>query len=185
MITAIRNAIERRRIRRDARKRYFELSDIASSLLWDEDYSDRKHRIDNLGLLAYVTGAMSREIEVWDDEVVDGRTHAQWHEIEAALYLLVLAAEQENYTEPELDRTAVWLLSIPEIEAALGLLSGRQGVRDLGYNLLDLADAALEALGPNAAEAIAVLAHAYLVSAGLTVNEAHQAVWGINVKGAA
>lgn len=181
MIATICKRFQRRTERRAARDRYFSLDEVTGSLLWDEDYNDKQRRISNLGLLAYTAGEMARECTVFDNNRTDsdGYTPAQWHEHEASLYLLVEAAEKNDYSAVGLDPTALSLWLDPRIDELLHQIAEATEMVAKGKLLLRLRDEVRFYIGRQASEALAALAHTYLISSGMTAREAHRLVWKV------
>lgn len=181
-MTSIRAYLRNRRERHAARDRYFKYAREVGQFLWDLDYSNRTERIRNLSALVFSTGAMARESRIFDNDRTDdmGFTPEQWHQNEASLFLLVLAAEEHDFSEIDGDPVAHSLWLDPRISDLLDDLSVLDD-RDMEAKariLLRLCDETAQYVGGQATEGLAALAHVYYTSAGMTSSEAHTLVWG-------
>lgn len=175
--------IRRFRERRAARNRYHAHHQFAQLLLWNTDYSDRDRRVEDLGCLIHTTGEMAREIAICGSDLTDDDGHtpeAEWHKVEASLLTLIEAAETGDYGGVELDETASRLYRDHKIKSIVGCIAEETDLREKGFLLLALADEALEHVG-HLVDIVAILAHAYLTSSGMSSGEAHHVVWGIPV----
>jgi hypothetical protein len=182
MLTTIRTRVQARRERHAARDRYDKHANFYGKLLSATDYTNRSIRISNLSMLVYTAHEMAKECRTFDNKRFDnnGFTPEQWHRHEASLFLLVLAAEEHDFSEVELDEVAHELWLEPAISSILGdmsLLDDRD-LKHKAHLLLRLCDEAAPHVGGQAVETIAALAHVYYTSAGLTNKEAHALVWG-------
>lgn len=180
MLTAIRNRIARRRAKRAARDRYDDHAAVLASLLWEEDYNEPERRIANLGLLAYTARSMAIECRTFDSLRTDGHgsTPAQWHDAEAALYILVRCTETDDYGEVDHNPLALPLRFDPAVDVVLHQLEEATALASKGMLLLRLHDAVLPLVGTQAAEALASLSHVYLVNAGVSDRDARRIIWG-------
>ena len=180
MLTTIRNHIQNHRAKRAARRRYDEHADMYGYLLSKgRNYSDPKTRISNLELLEFTAGAMSRECKIFDNDrfCEDGFSPAQWHMNEAALFLLVYAAESGDWSEVEVVPEARSLWINPAVDEVLHQIAQTEDMGGKGGLLLDLCDTVTAYVGSQAAEALAALAHVYFVESGVAGREAHKMVW--------
>lgn len=187
MLTTIRTRMQARRERHAARDRYDKAAELAGSLLWAFDYSDRKERISNLSVLVLTIGDMARECLIFDDDryTEDGYTPYEHHLNEASLFLLVLAAEENDYSQIEDDEVTDNLYRDPQVQYLLGMLTDLGDEMEHKANvLLRLYNTVTPDVGSLASEGIAALAHVYLTSTGMTGREAHAVLWGTKEKAA-
>lgn len=181
MLATIRTWNQNRRDRRAARDRYDQHAWLLGSLLWsDEDYNNPEVRIANLEEMAFTAGAMARECLIFDNNRTcdDGYTPAQWHQLEASLFLLLEAAEKRDYSVIDLDEDAARLYRDHKVKSIIGCIAEDDDLTEKAFDLLALHDEVSPVVGSQASEVLAVLADVYLMCSGMDREDARVLVWG-------